>query len=201
MMLNRLRRDQNGVAAVEFGLTASAFLVLLMGGFDLGHTLYMQAVLQGTVQKAGRDLTLASGAESAQQTAIDTRVRDAVRRLNASIPDGDVKIDRTYFSSFTKAQAALPEDANGDGICSPGEVWIDRNFNNVYDAKGGSGGQGGAKDVVVYSVTVSYPRLFPVATLIGMSQNVKLNATTVLANQPYGDQEKRTGSLDPRNCT
>ena len=64
-----------------------------------------------------------------------------------------------------------------------------------------SGGQGGAKDVVVYSVTVTYPRLFPVAKLIGLSENVKLNATTVLANQPYGDQENLSGSLDPKDCT
>ncbi|MCK0531406.1 TadE/TadG family type IV pilus assembly protein [Sphingobium agri] len=199
-MLKRLHRDQEGVAAVEFGLVASTFLVLLMGGFDLGHTLYMQAILQGTVQKAGRDLTLASASAVTQQNTVDMRVRNAVRNINNSLADSDIDIDRTYYSNFAKAQAAQPEDANGDGVCSPGEVWIDRNFNNVYDSKGGAGGQGGAKDVVVYSVTVTYPRLFPVATLIGLSENVKLNATTVLANQPYGDQENLSGSLDPKDC-
>jgi Flp pilus assembly protein TadG len=201
MISNRLVRDESGVAAVEFGITASAFLALLMGGFDVGHTLYMQTVLQGTVQKAARDLTLASGTETEQQLAVDTRVRDSVRRLNASIPDQDIQITRDYYANFTTAQAAQPEDANQDGVCSPGEVWVDRNFNDVYDKKGGSSGQGGAKDVVVYSVTVSYPRLFPVARLIGLSETVKLNATTVLANQPYGDQANRSGSLTPRNCT
>ncbi|UZW56534.1 pilus assembly protein [Sphingobium sp. JS3065] len=201
MAIDHLSNDERGVAAVEFGITASAFFALLMGGFDVGHTLYMQTVLQGTVQKAGRDLTLASGTEAAQRLAVDTRVRNAVRRLNASIPDEDIKITRDYYANFTTAQAAQPEDANQDGVCSPGEVWVDRNFNNVYDSKGGSSGQGGAKDVVVYSVTVSYPRLFPVARLIGMSETVKLNATTVLANQPYGDQANRSGTLTPRNCT
>ncbi|BAI96286.1 hypothetical protein Sj15T_06060 [Sphingobium sp. TA15] len=201
MDIKHLHRDESGVAAVEFGITASAFLALLLGGFDVGHTLYMQTVLQGTVQKAGRDLTLSSGAEAAQQLAIDGRVRDAVRRLNASLSDEDIIITREYYADFTKAQAAQPEDADQDGICEPGEVWVDRNFNNVYDSKGGSSGQGGAKDVVVYSVTVSYPRLFPVARLIGMSETVKLNATTVLANQPYGDQANRSGTLTPRNCT
>ena len=201
MLLSRLSRDERGVAAVEFGITASAFLVLLMGGFDVGHTLYMQTVLQGTVQKAARDLTLSSGSEAAQQLAVDTRVRDSVRRLNASLGDDDINISRDFYANFTTAQAAQPEDANQDGVCSAGEVWLDRNFNNVYDSKGGSSGQGGAKDVVVYSVTVSYPRLFPVARLIGMSETVKLNATTVLANQPYGDQANRSGTLTPRNCT
>lgn len=201
MASNRLFRDETGIAAVEFGITASAFFALLMGGFDVGHTLYMQTVLQGTVQKAARDLTLSSGTEAARQLAVDTHVRDSVRRLNASIPDNDIKITRDFYANFATAQAAQPEDANQDGVCSPGEVWVDRNFNNVYDSKGGSSGQGGAKDVVVYSVTVSYPRLFPVARLIGMSETVKLNATTVLANQPYGDQANRSGTLTPRNCT
>ena len=201
MAFNLLLEDERGVAAVEFGITATAFLALLMGGFDVGHTLYMQTVLQGTVQKAARDLTLSSGTETAQQLAVDARVRASVRRLNASLTDNDIQIARQSYANFTTAQAAQPEDANQDGVCSPGEVWVDRNFNNIYDSKGGSTGQGGAKDVVVYSVTVSYPRLFPVARLIGLSETVTLNATTVLANQPYGDQANRSGTLTPRNCT
>jgi Flp pilus assembly protein TadG len=199
--LRSLDRDERGIAAVEFAITVPAFLILLMGGFDLGHTQYMQVVLQGTVQKASRDLTLASGEEAAQQTVIDTRVRAAIRDLNSSLTDSDINISRSAYKTFSQAQAKLPEDANGDGVCSAGEVWIDRNFNGVYDADGGSNGQGGAKDVVVYAVTVSYPRLFPTAGLIGLPTTVKLNATTVLANQPYGDQTTPTGSLAPRNCT
>nr|ART38501.1 G6 [uncultured bacterium] len=198
--LSRFRRDEGGIAAVEFAITASAFLVLLMGGFDLGHTLYMQSVLQGTVQKAARDSTLANGTEVAQQAIIDGKVRQAIRNLNRSLTDDDIHIARESYQNFTAAQAATPEDASGDGICSSGEVWFDRNFNDVFDGRGGSAGQGGAKDVVVYTVDVTYPHLFPVAKLIGMSPNVALNATTVLANQPYGDQQTRTGTLTPRNC-
>jgi len=199
-LLSRLRRNEDGVAAVEFAATATGFLIILMGGFDLGHTLYMQAVLQGTLQKAARDSTLATGQETAQQTSINARIRAAVHDLNASIPDNDIKITRSAYKTFTQAQARLPEDANQDGVCSVGETWIDRNFNNTYDADGGSNGQGGAKDVVVFSVDVSYPRLFPTASLIGLPGTVKLNATTVLANQPYGDQTTSTGSLAPRSC-
>lgn len=196
----KLRESSRGIAAVEFGLVATPFFILLMGGFDLSHTLYMQSQLQGTVQKASRDSTLATGTETEQQALIDAKVRSAVRDLNTSLSDNDIKISRTFYSNFANAQNARPEDANQDGICSPGEVWIDRNFDNVYSAKGGSQGQGSAKDIVTYSVTVTYPRMFPVANLIGMSPNVELNATTVLANQPYGDQASRTGSLAPRNC-
>ncbi|MGK2909217.1 MAG: TadE/TadG family type IV pilus assembly protein [Sphingobium sp.] len=196
----KLRQDELGVSVIEFAIVAPAFLALLMGGLDFGHTLYMQAVLQGTVQKAARDSSLATGAETAQMAIIDDKIRGAVRDLNTSLADKDIEISRTSYSDFTRAQAAQPEDANEDGICSPGEVWIDRNFNSVYDAKGGSNGTGSAKDVLVFSVKIVYPRLFPVAALIGMSPDVSLSATTVLANQPYGDQVTRTGSLTPKSC-
>ncbi|AUW59122.1 tight adherence protein TadE [Sphingobium sp. SCG-1] len=192
--------NERGVTAIEFAIVAPVFLALIMGGLDFGHTLYMQAVLQGTVQKAARDSSLATGAETAKKTIIDGNVRSAVRDLNTSLTDNDIQITRTSYGDFTQAQAAQPEDANQDGVCSPGEVWIDRNFNDVYDANGGSSGSGGAKDVLVYSVRTSYPRLFPVAALIGFSPNVNLSATTVMANQPYGDQVTRAGSLTPRNC-
>lgn len=199
-LLNRLRQDHRGVAAVEFAMASTTMMVILMGGFDLGHTLYMQSVMQGTVQRAARNLTLSTGTETERQVQIDNHVRSSIRLLDANIQPGDIAIKRSFYGTFTDAQAARPEDANQDGICSPGEVWIDRNFNDTYDSDGGGRGQGGARDIVVYSVTVDYQRLFPVASLIGMSERVKLNATTVLANQPYGDQQRRTGTLMSRNC-
>ena len=167
---------------------------------DVGHTLYLQSVLQGAVQKAGRDATLDNGGLVATQTTIDDKVKASVAQL---IPNADVAITRRYYKSFTTAAAAIKEsftDTNGDGTCNAGEPYQDSNNNNVWDADGGNGGQGGAKDNVVYTVTVTYPHMFPVTKLIGMSENVKLTATTVLANQPYGDQTQYSAAV-ARNCT
>lgn len=198
--LLKLGAGEKGIAAVEFALIAPPFLGLIMGACDIGHTLYMQAVLNGVAQKAARDSSLATGTEAAHQALIETRVRNEIRKLNQSIPDSDIVISRENYQDFTKAQAAQPEDVSGDGICSPGENWIDRNFNGVYDKKGGTTGQGGAKDVVVFTVSVSYPRLFPVARLIGMPGTVALKSTAVLANQPYSDQVIKSGALTPKPC-
>ena len=49
---------------------------------------------------------------------------------------------------------------------------------------------GGARDAVLYTVTVSYPRAFPVMKLLGFSNTVTARARTVLRNQPYGAQNK-----------
>lgn len=194
---SRLKQEERGIAAVEFAAIAPAFLIMLMGGLDAGYTLYIQSVMNGEIQKAARDASLETGGETATQTAIDTKVRNALLNLNKS---ATITINREFYQNFTKAQAQQPEDANANGVCETGETWIDANFNGVYDARGGSQGQGGAKDVVVYTVNMSFTRMFPVTKLIGLSPNVNLTSRTVLANQPFGDQTVPTGSLAPQAC-
>ncbi len=55
---------------------------------------------------------------------------------------------------------------------------------------GGDEGQGGAQDVVVIKVRVQFPRLFPVAALIGLPNDVTIDSNSILANQPYGTQSE-----------
>jgi len=52
----------------------------------------------------------------------------------------------------------------------------------------GKSGQGGASDVVLDTMTVSYPRMFPLYGLLRWSRNVSISGSTVLRNQPYGVQ-------------
>jgi len=59
---------------------------------------------------------------------------------------------------------------------------------------------GGARDAVVYTVTVNYPRLFPVFAFIpGQSEDFTLKSTTVLRNQPYGQSQNAVPAMG--NCT
>ena len=53
-------------------------------------------------------------------------------------------------------------------------------------------GQGGANDVTYYKMTVTYPRLFPFAWLIGWSATQTISAATILKNQPYATQTVTT---------
>ena len=185
-LLKTLRRDSGGIAAVEFAVILPAFLILLMGGFDLGHTLYMRTVVQGAVQKAARDSTLES---ASPQTipVIDQKVREQIESLNTS---ADIAITRRFYRTFSQAAAAQHEPITGDGdnLCEPGETYTDSNGNLVWDSDGGDEGQGGARDITIYTVRVSYPRMFPVARLIGLSENVTVEGKTVLQNQPFGRQ-------------
>ena len=180
--------DEAGATLVEFGLISTVLFSTLLGFMDLGHSLYMQSVLQGAVQKSARDSTLESAKAEAQRQLLDEAVREQVQHL---VANSTVSFSRRYFRDFTKAAQATAEafqDINGNGRCDNDEPFQDNNHNTVWDRDGGDNGQGGAKDDVVYTVTITYPRLFPMAKLIGLSEHVTVEARTVLENQPFGEQ-------------
>ena len=47
---------------------------------------------------------------------------------------------------------------------------------------------GGANDVVFYEAKVTLPRLLPMAGLIGLGEDMELNAEASVRNQPYDSQ-------------
>jgi Flp pilus assembly protein TadG len=204
--LRNLMRAQDGVTILEFGLISPALMVLLLGALDIGHTLYMQSLLQGAVQKAARDGTLetAAGTASTPRDTIDTVVTNQLKTLNKS---GTVTISRRFYRTFSKAAAATAESftdsasgPNKNQRCDAGEPYTDANNNGVWDADGGdSVNRAGARDNIVYTVQISYPRMFPLDKLIGGKGTTTLTASTVLANQPFGNQGTYTAPT-VRNC-
>lgn len=194
--------DARGATIVEFAMIAPVMAILLLGAFDIAHSLYMRAVLQGVVQKVGRDSSLESGLDTATQAVLDAKVTQQAKALSNN---ATVTITRKWYRTFSDAAAAKFEpftDTNGNGTCdgpsgsTPGEPYEDNNNNGHWDATDGNLGTGGAKDAVVYTVSVSYPRMFPVYRIIGGSTTTTVSATTILRNQPYGDQ----GAGTERNC-
>lgn len=190
--LQRLRSSKRASTIVEFTFVAPTLMVFLMAGFDMGYRAYVESVLQTSVQKAGRDSALEGG--TGATAAIDAWVTTRVKPL---VDNGVFEFTRKNTSSFTNAGAMEPfTDLNNNGTCDVGEPYSDENSNNVRDSSGADG-QGGARDITVYTAKVSYPRIFPMYGLLGWSPNISASATTVLRNQPYGQQAART----TRNCT
>ena len=187
-MIRRLRTDERGAALMEFGLVAPVLCLMLMGLFDLGHQMYIKSLVQGAMQKAGRDSMLQTGPASA--TAIDQKVTDMVHK---AIPDGTLTFTRVNYSNF--ANIGTPEpfvDSNGNGVRNTGECYQDINANTVWDNNSSQSGQGSASEAAVYTVTVSYARVFPLASLMAMfpgngtqSTTATVTSSTVLRNQPY----------------
>ena len=194
-----LAADERGSTLVEFAIVAPVMGIMLLGAFDVGHTLYMRSVLQGVVQKTARDATLQDAGTPENAQMLDDRVRAQAKAIASN---GDIKITRRFYRTFTAAAAAKAEDwsdINKNGRCDDGEPYEDANQNNVWDADGGDQGQGGAKDAVLYTVSITYPRMFPLYNLIGVPPTTTVSADTVLRNQPYGDQGQYAAPVQ-RNC-
>src|SRR5690606_18366626 len=121
--------DAKGATIVEFAMVAPVMGLVVLGAFDVGHTLYMRSTLQGVLQKAARDATLESGLQGTTQTALDNKVRAQVLALanNATI-----QFSRQYYRSFTNAASSQFEpytDTDSNGTCNGGEPYQDNNNN------------------------------------------------------------------------
>ena len=180
-----LLRDQRGVTIIEFALISPVLMLMLMGLLDLSYTMYTTEMLQGAIQSAARNSSIEGAA--GKEATLDAIVTKAVR---AVAPSATLTFNRRAYSSFTGV--GRPEDftdIDSDGICNHGEPFEDSNGNQTWDADGGIAGFGGARDAVLYTVTVNYQRPFPVAGFIpGQTKDFTLSAATVLRNQPYSQQ-------------
>ncbi|WP_374524712.1 TadE family protein [Sphingopyxis sp.] len=166
-LLRRLRRHQRGTAMMEFALTAPVFLLLLMGIFDYCWQMYAQQVLQGAVAKAARDSTIETYA--LDQSQLDQRVRLQVQRV---FKGAQVSFDRRAYDAFSNMKPPREVDYDHDGVVDCVE-------------DGGKRGNGGADDVVKYTVKMRFDRILPVWRMLGQSQSTTLTSTAVLRNQPF----------------
>ena len=182
-LLQRLGRDSEGAALVEFALVSPVLIMALMGIFDLSYNIYTSSLVEGAIQQAARDSTIEGAGGN-----IDQRVERQVRRI---VPHATITFDRRSYMDYANVNS--PEDftdLNANGRCDDGEPFEDVNGNNAWDRDRGASGQGGARDAVLYTVTATYQRQFPLHNLMpGMSPTVTTVARTVLRNQPYGQQE------------
>lgn len=188
-----LRAAREGAAAVEFALAAPVLLVLLIGMFDMGHMAYLNAVLNGAVEKVARD--------SALETANTTTSDQAVGTIMAGVaPGASVTTTRNSYYDFT--DVARPEawgDTNANGRCDNGESYTDENNNGSWDADIGRTGNGGSGDVVYLTATMTYQPLFKVPFTGNPNGTRTLKATAVTKNQPFGNQGQY--STAARTCT
>jgi Flp pilus assembly protein TadG len=193
--LSRLRADPRGATLVEFAIISPVMLIMLMGLGDMIYQAYAQAILNGAIQKAARD----SGIEgaSANLTTIDGQVIAMIANIvknptqNCGTGTGNAATwcsTRESYDTFTEVAPEPFVDANHNGVYDKGECFTDVNGNGVWDADPGKTGQGGASAVTLYKMTVTYPRLFPVAALLGWSKMQTISASTLLKNQPYATQ-------------
>ncbi|MEM1052284.1 MAG: TadE/TadG family type IV pilus assembly protein, partial [Pseudomonadota bacterium] len=125
-LIKRLRREEKGATLVEFAIVAPVLILMIMGIFDMAHSQYTSALINGAMQKAGRDLTLESAGSNEQ--AIDTLVTNQI--MNVAPASATITLDKLAhfdFSDIGEAEQIVEDD--GNQICDPGETYIDSNGN------------------------------------------------------------------------
>lgn len=191
--LRLLRTDRRAATIVEFSIVAPILLMIVFSIFDLGHTMYTRSMLMGAIYQTARDSTIEGAAGNAG--TLDARMTTAVRSI---APGATLTFNRRAYKNFGDVNRGEDfTDSDANGICDKNEPYEDANNNGVWDSLGGTAGFGGARDAVLYTVTVTFQRVFPAFAFLGGSQTATVKAETVLRNQPYATQSAPT----LRNCT
>jgi len=189
--LHRLTRARRGAAIPEFAIVLLPFLILVMGSLDLGYQAYLRASVTGALERAARKAAVGNQTRQQVVDMINTEVRAILPKASKSDPAAVTITPQSYFNfSAVGGGERITGDTAPVGVYNVGDCYEDRNGNGRYDATGGGGDNlGTADDIIFYTVSVSIPRLFPIARLIGGSPNSTAVAKTLIRNQPYGAQQ------------
>jgi Flp pilus assembly protein TadG len=175
--------DTGGATIVEFAFVAPILVMTLLGLFDLGYKSYVASNLQGALHEAARMGTVGDKTTAQIDTHIQNRLREFSRGATITI---------THKSYLDFSGVQVPETITNDtvpiGSYNVGDCYQDANANGVYDTDRGRSGMGSSEDVLHYSITMSYPRLFPLTRLMGLSSTDTVTSSTVFRNQPYGSR-------------
>ena len=179
-LLAALRRDSRGAAIVELALILPVMCVLLLGTLDLGYRSYVNSIVQGSLHEAARMGTVGGIPTS----VIETRVRDRLRDFSRN---ATITVTTQSYAEFSgvRTPETITQDTVPIGTYNSGDCFQDFNGNGSFDVDRGRNGMGGAEDVVLFEVTMTYPHIVPVGKLLGWPGNVTVTQNTVLRNQPY----------------
>jgi Flp pilus assembly pilin Flp len=183
--LLRLRREETGASALEFGLVALP-MVLLMGGLlEFAVLLTAASMLDSASLQAAR--YGATGAQPADGTR-EEMIRQIIQDRTFGLVRMDLlEIEAKAYPGFQQIdQAEGFDDANGNGQYDDGESFDDVNGNGGWDEDQGTPGLGSAEEVVVYEVRYPWPGVTGLMTPI--VHDIELSSSVPVRNEPYDIQ-------------
>jgi Flp pilus assembly protein TadG len=163
--MRRLARKEDGAAAIEFGMVAAPFLLLMFAILETAFVFFAGQTLETAVADSAR---LIMTGQAQQQGLNQSTFKDAVCGKIYGLFDcaTGVHIDVKKYSAFNSINLSPPLDASG-------------NFQNNMTYEPGCPG-----DIVVVRLFYQWP--IYVSLLQNMSGNNRLlTATAAFRNEPY----------------
>lgn len=182
--MRNLWRNREGSAALEFGLVATPFVILIFGIIEFAIILFLNASLEAGVINASRYAVTGSTTPGITR---EEKVVEVLNRYGFGLVDiQQSNLLTLIYPNF--ASIGQPEpfvDANANTVYDPGETFTDVNGNAQWDADMGLAGLGGAGDIVVYTVDYTW------GLLTGMMHpfigDMTLTSSVAVRNEPYGN--------------
>ncbi len=179
-----LAADARGATIIEFAIILPVLCVLLMGTFDLGYRSYVTSIVQGSLHEASRMATVGGVSMSTIEDHVEGRLQEFSR-------DAEIEVNTEPYANFSEVAVGEPLTTDQGTLNlydRATDCYRDLNNSGLYTHDIAGSGLGGAEDVVRMQVTMTYPRLFPMASLLGWSDDVEVVQETMLRNQPYGSR-------------
>ena len=167
--IRRLTRQQDGAAAVEFGMVAAPFLALVFAIMETAMVFFAGQVLETA---AGDSARLIMTGQAQNQSFDQSKFKEEVcaRVFGLFNCSGGVHIDVKTYTSFASVDTSPPIDSNGNLI---------QNFGYQPGLPG---------DIVVVRLFYQWPVYVPLLgfNLADMAGGKRLMAATVaFRNEPY----------------
>jgi Flp pilus assembly protein TadG len=164
--MRRLARKQEGSAAVEFGLIAGPFILLMFSIMETAFVFFAGQSLETAVADTGR---LIMTGQAQNQGFDQTAFKNAVCAKTMGLFDcNGIKVDVQKYTTFAAISLTPPLDADGNLI-----------DNQNYQP-------GGPGEIVVVRLYYQWP--IYVAKLHNMASNNRLLiATSAFRNEPYAN--------------
>lgn len=178
-----LRRNTDGVVAIEFAFIAPVVLLMIMGTIEFSLIMFTTAVMESATSHTSR--LGKTGYTEAGSTREEQLVAN-IQALTSGLLDPDeIEITAKVYDAFDDVGDPEPfVDANNNLQYDDGETYSDINGNMQWDADMGAEGFGDANDVVVY--TVSYPWRINTPLISSIIGNVfTITARAAVKNEPY----------------
>ncbi|MCB2101948.1 MAG: pilus assembly protein [Rhodobacterales bacterium] len=183
--LIRLRRDDRGSPAIEFGLAAPVLVTIVVGTMEFGMLMFVDILMESALRDAARwgitgQLPNGQSRMAYIVDLIDERTLGLVDMSEANIQ----VLTYPAYDLVGKGESFV--DGNGNGAYDAGETYTDTNGNGAWDQDMGVSGAGNADSVVVYRITYDWPLLTPIAgAFIGHDGKYRLRAAIAVKNEPW----------------